>query len=179
VDNARNVAYTLHPAAVVSSEILKRWVESSRDEAKRPQRVSTSAANQLIQQPLLRLFPIRPILCCEILWRSARRMRLMDFPVLGKRSVCTVLTGDLTSPFATGSVRVFSRGINLVSVDFFCPCALDSLVEPLEQLSQRLAGSSLQHGQSIVTVGGDRYTSHGIERAHGDFAIGDKLSYVR
>ena len=96
-----------------------------------------------------------------------------------KRSVCTVLTGDLTSPFATGSVRVFSRGINLVSVDFFCPCALDSLVEPLEQLSQRLAGSSLQHGQSIVTVGGDRYTSHGIERAHGDFAIGDKLSYVR
>jgi len=72
--------------------------------------------------------------------------------VIRKRSVCTVLTGDLTSPFATGSVRVFSRGINLVSVDFFCPCALDSLVEPAERL-QRVAEIELQRGVLRAQVG--------------------------
>jgi hypothetical protein len=90
-----------------------------------------------------------------------------------------VLAEDLTSPFATGSERVCGRGIDFVSVDFFSPGTLDSLVEPLEQLRQRLAGSSLQHGQTVVAVGSYRHTSHGIEHAHGDFAIGDELCDVR
>jgi hypothetical protein len=81
--------------------------------------------------------------------------------------------------FATGSKRGCGRGIDLVSADFYYPCALDSLVEPLEQLRQRLAGSSLQHGQTVVVVGSYRHTSHGIEHAHGDFAIGDELCDVR
>lgn len=96
-----------------------------------------------------------------------------------KRTGCTVLTEDLTSTFATGSERGCDRGIDLVSVDFFRPCALDSLVEPLEQLRQLLARSALQHGQSVGAVGSYCHTSHRVEDADGDFSIGDELCDVR
>lgn len=65
--------------------------------------------------------------------------------------------------------------MDIVGVDFFYPGALDSLVEPREQLREGLIWPTPQHGKGVVTIGGHCHTAHGIEYAHGDFAIG----YIR
>jgi len=92
--------------------------------------------------------------------------------IVGGRVHFKICGHDLCEELALCCGRV----VDFVRIDFFVEGFANSQVEPFEELGQRFAFVTNQHGQAPMGVVCKGDTAHRPDRADGDLAMPDQLS---